>query len=185
MHVSNIPIAELKPFAKNPKKHSENQMNMLKKSMKEFGWTNPILIADDNMVVAGHARLQAATELGFTEVPIIKLDMPYEKAVAYVIADNRLAELAETDNILMQELLSEVAQIPDFDFEATGFTIDELDDMLPNSINEVLLDDFIIDDVDPEPCWFVIRGTEEDFEKIKEHLSSFEIDMVVTNSHEG
>lgn len=133
MHVSNIPITELKPFAKNPKKHPENQMQMLKKSMKEFGWTNPILIADDNMVVAGHARLQAATELGFTEVPVIKLDMPYEKAVAYVIADNRLAELAETDNILMQELLSEVIKLEDFDFEATGYTVDDLDKLIDKS----------------------------------------------------
>ncbi|WP_319508908.1 ParB/Srx family N-terminal domain-containing protein [uncultured Methanolobus sp.] len=70
-----------------PKRHPENQMSALKKSMSEFGWTNPILVTADKMVVAGHARLQAALELGFTEVPVITLDLPYEKAVAYVIAD--------------------------------------------------------------------------------------------------
>jgi hypothetical protein len=143
MQVSYISIGELKPFAKNPKQHSENQLKMLKKSMKEFGWTNPILIADDNMVVAGHARLQAATELNFTEVPVIALDMPYEKAVAYVIADNRLAELAETNDILMSELLQSVIDIPDFDFEATGYTSDDLDELLnvdiPSAASE---DDF-------------------------------------------
>jgi DNA modification methylase len=112
--------------------------------MQEFGWTNPILVAEDNMVVAGHARLQVATELGFTEVPVIKLDMPYEKAVAYVIADNRLAELAETDNILMEELLSEVIKIPDFDFEATGYSMDDLDAL----INEVSPKE-IVEDVAP------------------------------------
>jgi hypothetical protein len=130
MEVIKINIDELKPFAKNPKKHPPEQLQMLKKSMQEFGWTNPILVAEDNMVVAGHARLQAATELGFTEVPIIKLDMPYEKAVAYVIADNRLAELADTDNILMSELLSDVIKLPDFDLDATGYTMDELDDLI-------------------------------------------------------
>ena len=91
MEIKQININELKPFVNNPKKHPEGQLSMIKKSISEFGWTNPILVAQDNMVVAGHARLQAALELGFTQVPVITLDLPYEKAVAYVIADNRLA----------------------------------------------------------------------------------------------
>lgn len=142
MRVSNIPIDELKPFTKNPKKHPEKQLRMLKKSMQEFGWTNPILVAEDNMVVAGHARLQAATELGFTEVPVIKLDLPYEKAVAYVIADNRLAELAETDTELLASLLQEVVDIPDFDIEAVGFEMQDIDEMMEElNPKEIIEDD--------------------------------------------
>lgn len=146
MRVIKTNIDDLKPFAKNPKKHPESQINMLKKSMSEFGWTNPILVAEDNMVVAGHARLQAAKELNFTEVPVIKLDMPYEKAVAYVIADNQLAELAETDDELMSRLLKDVMDIPDFDFEATGYTLDDLDEL----IQEVTPHE-IVEDEPPEP----------------------------------
>ncbi|MBP2030335.1 DNA modification methylase [Methanohalophilus levihalophilus] len=130
MQVITIPVGELKPFADNPKRHPENQMLALKKSLSEFGWTNPILVTADKMVVAGHARLQAALELGFTEVPVITLDLPYEKAVAYVIADNRLAELAETDTETLAKLLQEIAEIPDFDFEAIGYTLDDVDGLL-------------------------------------------------------
>lgn len=130
MQVITMQIGELKPFVNNPKKHPESQLSMLKKSMSEFGWTNPILITSDKMVVAGHARLQAALELGLTEVPVITLDLPYEKAVAYVIADNRLAELAETDTEKLAKLLQEIAEIPDFDFEAIGYTLDAVDDLL-------------------------------------------------------
>ncbi|MDP2217470.1 MAG: site-specific DNA-methyltransferase [Methanolobus sp.] len=146
MQVQNKPIADLKPFVKNPKKHPENQLSMLKKSMREFGWTNPILIASDNMVVAGHARLQAALELGFTEVPVITLDLPYEKAVAYVIADNRLAELAETDTEMLARLLHEITDIPDFDLEATGYTLDDVDSLL-GSITPLE----VVEDEPPEP----------------------------------
>jgi DNA modification methylase len=137
MDITTMDIDDLKPFEKNPKKHPEDQINVLKKSMQEFGWTNPILIAADNMVVAGHARLQAAKELKFNEVPVIKLDMPYEKAVAYVITDNRVAELAETDDELMAELLREVVDIPDFDFEATGYTMDDLDELIASTMPPV------------------------------------------------
>jgi len=187
MEITNIKIEELKPFAKNPKKHPEAQLNMLKKSMQEFGWTSPILVADDNMVVAGHARLQAATELNFTEVPVIKLDLPYEKAVAYVIADNRLAELAETDGELLAGLLTELSENGGVsDMEALGFTFGEIDDILSTDIEDIVLDDFILDDVELAPCWFVIRANENDFDEIKDHLGNMNISSkVVSNSHDG
>jgi len=98
--------------------------------MREFGYTNPILINSDNMIIAGHARYQAAQELGLTDVPTILIDLPYEKAVAYVIADNRLAELAEEDTDLMRELLQEVSEIPDFDIESVGFSASDINDLM-------------------------------------------------------
>lgn len=141
MHVSNIPIDELKPFVKNPKKHPEKQIKFLKKSFKEFGWTNPILVAQDNMIVAGHGRWEAAKQAGFTEVPVIKLDMPYEKAVAYVVADNHLAELAETDNEQLAELLQDISQIEDFDIEATGYEMEDIDEMINELHPNVIIED--------------------------------------------
>lgn len=139
MHVSNISIDELKPFTRNPKKHPEKQIKFLQKSFKEFGWTNPILVARDNMIVAGHGRWEAAKQAGFTEVPVIKLDMPYEKAVAYVIADNHLAELAETDTEQLAELLQEISQYEDFDIGATGFEMDDIESMLASLTDDVLV----------------------------------------------
>jgi len=130
MKIEMKPIDDLKPFKKNPKKHPEHQLEMLKKSMGEFGWTNPILVAQDNMIIAGHARYEAAKQLGLGEVPTIFIDLPYEKAVAYVVADNRLAELAESDDSLLCELLKEVAELPDFDMEAVGFSEEEFNNIL-------------------------------------------------------
>lgn len=128
--------SELKPFQKNPYNHSEKQLTMLKKSMREFGFTSPILISQDNMVIAGHARLKAAQEIGLSEVPTIFIDLPYEKAVAYVIADNQLAKLAEEDRDLLGELLQGINDIPDFDIEAVGFSSEDIDLLLNTEIVE-------------------------------------------------
>jgi len=90
MQIETVEIDILKPFERNPKIHPESQLKKLEKSISEFGWTNPILATTDNMVVAGHARLEAAKRLNIGNVPVIYLDMSYEKAIAYVIADNFL-----------------------------------------------------------------------------------------------
>lgn len=126
MIIETVEIDKLKPFERNPKNHPESQLKKLEKSISEFGWTNPILATKDGMVVAGHARLEAAKRLNIGNVPVIYLDMPYEKAIAYVIADNRLAELAETDTAQLSDLLGELSALPDFDIELTGFDIDEV-----------------------------------------------------------
>lgn len=149
MKVETVDINKLKPFERNPKKHPESQLKKLEKSISEFGWTNPILATKDGMVVAGHARLEVAKRLNIGNVPVIYLDMPYEKAIAYVIADNRLAELAETDTVQLSELLGELQALPDFDIELTGFDLDEVASLCTTDVVE---DDFdvgsALDDVD-------------------------------------
>lgn len=135
--------SELKPFQKNPYNHPEKQLTMLKKSMREFGFTSPILVSQDNMVIAGHARLKAAQEIGLSEVPTIFIDLPYEKAVAYIIADNQLAKLAEEDRDLLGELLEGALSIPDFDIEAVGFSSEDIDTLLKSGDPvEVVEDEF-------------------------------------------
>lgn len=131
--------SELKPFQKNPYNHPEKQLSMLKKSMREFGFTSPVLISQDNMVIAGHARLKAAQEIGLSEVPTIFIDLPYEKAVAYVIADNQLAKLAEEDRDLLGELLEGALSIPDFDIEAVGFSSEDIESLLKQENTEEII----------------------------------------------
>lgn len=121
MQIELIKTDELKPFERNPKIHPDHQLKKIEKSISEFGWTSPILATTDGMVVAGHARLEAAKRLNIAEVPVIYLDLPYEKAVAYVLADNRLAELAENDTEKLANLLNEIWEFPDFDLELTGY----------------------------------------------------------------
>lgn len=123
-------IDELKPFQKNPNKHPTKQLERLEESLKTFGWTNPILISQDNMIVAGHARYEVAKKLGFTKVPTIYLDLPYEKAVAYVLADNQLARLAEPDLKYEAEILNMINEQPDITLEAVGYDDLEMEALL-------------------------------------------------------
>lgn len=124
MQVQNVSVDLLKPFEKNPKMHTEEQIDKIIRSIKEFGWANPILaLKENNMVIAGHARLKAAKKMNLSEVPVIFLDMPYEKAIAYVVADNRLAEIAEWDNRMLLPLLDEI-KLSGVDVELTGFDIE-------------------------------------------------------------
>jgi ParB-like chromosome segregation protein Spo0J len=90
--IEHWPIARLIPRITNPRTHAREQIAQVAASMKEFGWTNPILVGADNDVIAGHARLLAARQLGITEVPVIQLGHLSEaQRRALVIADNQLA----------------------------------------------------------------------------------------------
>lgn len=137
------------PYAKNARTHSEAQIAQIAASIREFGFTNPILIDDKNGVIAGHGRLSGARKLGMTEVPTIKLSQLSEaQRKAYIIADNRLAELSTWDKELLSVDLQELREL-DFDFNSIGFDISELDNMyqetetkIANSNKELSEDDF-------------------------------------------
>jgi hypothetical protein len=119
-------ISELNPYEKNSRTHSDTQVAQLVASLKEFGFTNPILLDGANGIIAGHGRLKAAHELGYEIVPTIELsNLSDEQKRAYIIADNKLALNAGWDN----ELLSfEIERLQDagFDIGLTGFNADEL-----------------------------------------------------------
>lgn len=121
------PIAELVPYANNARTHSDAQVAQIAASIKEFGWTNPILVDADGGVVAGHGRLLAARLLGLKDAPTIELDgLSKTQLKAYVLADNKLAENAGWD----RELLAlELGALKDegFDLELTGFGDLDLD----------------------------------------------------------
>ena len=93
--ITERPIGALTPYKNNPRTHSKKQIRQIAKSLEQFGWTNPILVDDQDRIVAGHGRLAAAKSLGWTNVPTIALGVMSEAdRRAYIIADNRLAELA-------------------------------------------------------------------------------------------
>lgn len=123
------PWASLKPDPKNARQHSSRQLEMLRKAIEVFGFAVPILIDEEGNILAGHARHTAAGQLGMPEVPVICIShlTPAQRR-AFMIADNRLAELAQWDpEILGQELLELSKLDLNFSVELTGFTTAEID----------------------------------------------------------
>jgi len=122
--------ADLIPYARNTRTHSPEQVAQIAGSIREFGFTNPVLIDGDNGIIAGHGRVMAASKLGLAKVPCIRLaHLTDTQKRAYIIADNKLAELAGWDEEMLKLELGEL-QNEDFNLELIGFSQDELDDLL-------------------------------------------------------
>lgn len=122
--------SDLIPYARNARTHSEEQVTRLASSIKEFGWTNPILVDGENGVIAGHGRLAAAKKLGIEAVPTIELSgLTQAQKRAYILADNRMALDAGWDDELLSIELSELKGM-DFDLSLTGFSDEEMGDLL-------------------------------------------------------
>jgi hypothetical protein len=140
------------PYAKNSRTHSEAQVAQIAGSIKEFGFNNPVLIDEDNGIIAGHGRVMAAQKLGLQAVPCIRLaHLSDTQRKAYVIADNRLALNAGWDDqmltVELQELDSE-----SFDLSLLGFEADELNALLnPIKETEGLTDEDEVPEVPEEP----------------------------------
>ena len=125
--VERRPINGLIPYARNSRTHSDEQVAQIAASMKEWGWTNPVLVDEDGGIIAGHGRIMAARKLGMTEVPLMVAQGWTEaQKRAYVIADNKLALNAGWDNDLLK---LEVHALDEAEFDLTnlGFNGAELD----------------------------------------------------------
>ena len=140
LKVERIAVFTLKPYAGNARTHTKKQIRQIAQSIRTFGWTNPVLIDESRRVVAGHGRLEAAKLLGLEEVPAIRLsDLTEAQVRAYVIADNRLAELAGWDEEMLSIEIKALTGIElDFDIEVTGFNTAEIDALV---IGPVAADD--------------------------------------------
>src|ERR1022692_1958423 len=126
LQVEERALADLIPYDRNPRTHSEQQVAQVAASIKQFGWTNPILIGPDNVIIAGHARWRAAQKLGMFEVPTIVLEgLSTAQHKALVIADNRLALNAGWDEELLRLELEEL-RAADFDLDLLGFEEEEM-----------------------------------------------------------
>ncbi len=128
--VEHWPLDRLRAYARNPRTHSDAQVAQIAASIVEFGWTNPVLVAGDGTVIAGHGRLDAARRLGLSMVPVLVLDHLSEaQRRAYVIADNKLALNAGwNDELLAAEL--HALNGDGFNLELTGFDETELDRLM-------------------------------------------------------
>lgn len=116
-----VEISKLNPYAKNARKHSEEQIEQIAGSIKEFGFLNPILIDKDHNIIAGHGRVLGATRLGLKKVPCVFVEgLTKKQQRAYIIADNKLAEGSSWDEELLSEELSSLLD-DDYDISVTGF----------------------------------------------------------------
>jgi DNA modification methylase len=124
--VERWPTDRLVPYARNARTHSEGQIDQIAASIREWGWTTPVLVTKDGTIIAGHGRVRAARKLGLTDVPVM-VATGWSKAQikAYALADNRLALSAGWDETLLALELAELQEI-NFDITLTGFTEAEL-----------------------------------------------------------
>lgn len=130
MQVEFRPIERLTGYARNARTHSAHQIAQIAASIAEFGFTNPLLIGADDVIIAGHGRLLAAQRLGMAEVPVIVLSHLTEaQRRALVIADNKIAENAGWDEELLRQELAAL-QADGFELEIVGFSDEELKDLL-------------------------------------------------------
>ena len=124
------PVDRLRPYERNARTHSVEQVAQIAASIVEFGFTNPILVDSGDGIIAGHGRLSAAQELGLKTVPVVVLDHLSERQrKAYILADNQLALNAGWDTDLLRSELQDLAEL-DFDLPLLGWSEDELSDLL-------------------------------------------------------
>jgi ParB-like chromosome segregation protein Spo0J len=127
------PVASLRPYAGNARRHSKKQIEQIADSIRRFGFTNPVLISDDGDIVAGHGRTLAAQQLGMTSIPTLRLShLTATERRAYVLADNKLALNAGWDADLLAIELQGLIDL-DFEVDLTGFYIAEIDLVLEDA----------------------------------------------------
>jgi ParB-like nuclease domain len=128
--IERVSVQSLKPYPRNARRHSKAQIKQIAASIERFGFSNPVLIADDGEIVAGHGRVAAAKLLGIETVPAVRLSHLSEaERRAYVIADNKLALNAGWDRELLAIELQGLVDL-DFEIELTGFSLAEVDIVL-------------------------------------------------------
>ena len=145
LKVEYVDIDTIKPYKNNAKLHPKEQIEQIKKSIENFGMNDPIGIWN-NEIVEGHGRIRACKELGYKQIPVIKLDhLTDEERKSYIIAHNKLTMNSDFDIDILRTELENLKEL-DFDLELTGFDVDELDDILgTEEEKEIIEDDFDIE----------------------------------------
>jgi len=144
-------VSDLIPYINNSRTHSDEQVAQIAASIKEFGWTNPILIDGSNGIIAGHGRLMAARKLGMDKIPCIEVkNLTESQKKALIIADNKLALNAGWDNDLLKLELKNLQELG-FDLDILGFDADELGAILESEQIDGLTDEDAVPEVPEEP----------------------------------
>jgi DNA modification methylase len=149
--IEQLPVGDLIPFAKNSRTHDDAQVAQIAASIKEFGFTNPILIDEQSGIIAGHGRLLAARKLQLTEIPCIRLShLSDAQKRAYVIADNKLALNAGWDDEMLALELGDLKDM-EFDLSLTGFSTDEINALLTPTVVKGLTDEDAVPEIPENP----------------------------------
>jgi hypothetical protein len=191
------PIDDLLPYARNSRTHTEEQILQIVGSIKRFGWTNPVLVGADGVIIAGHARVLAARRLGMAHVPVIVLGhLTEDEQRALVIADNKLALNAGWDEDILREQL-QVIEASGFDMNLLGFSDEEIRGLLEDSAGEEkTTEPEAAEDTTPEAppdpvtragdIWAIGRhrlicGDCRDMEVVERLLSGREVNLAITS----
>ena len=192
MQVEQISIEKLIPYVNNARTHSDAQVAQIAASIKEFGFNNPVLIADDNSIIAGHGRVMAARKLGKDTVPAVRLSHLTEmQRKAYILADNKLALNADWDNSLLAIELADLKDLG-FDTDLTGFSADEIAALMPIEVTEGLTDEDAVPEIPEEPVtrlgdvWLlgkhrVMCGDSTSIDAVDRLMQGGKADMVFTD----
>ena len=185
-------VSSLIPYARNSRTHSEEQVTQIAASIREFGFTNPVLIDSSGTIIAGHGRVMAAKKVGLAEVPCLRLQhLSPSQIRAYVIADNKLALNAGWDDeMLKAELLT--LQEEGFNTDLTGFSDDELNALLNSEIIEGQTDPDEVPEPPVEPItklgdlWILgnhrlMCGDSTSIDAVQKLLNGNQIDLVFTD----
>lgn len=150
-NVEWVSIESLRAYQKNSRTHSKEQIGQIAKSIKEFGFTNPVLASEEGEIIAGHGRVDAARELGMVEVPVIRLGyLTPSQRRALVIADNKIALNAGWDQDVLASELEALAAM-EYDLDNIGFSDDELKALLGDSRGENFGDDDAVPEIPTKP----------------------------------
>ena len=144
-------IDKLVPYARNSRTHSDEQINQIAASIKEWGWTTPVLVDENGGIIAGHGRTLAAQKLKIKEIPVVvATGWSDAKKRAYVIADNKLALNAGWDNEMLALEIGDLGDLG-FDLDLIGFTPEEIEALSPIQVTDGLTDEDEVPDPPPEP----------------------------------
>jgi len=188
------PVNKLVPYDRNPRTHSDEQIAQIAASIAQFGFVNPVLVDEEAGIIAGHGRLRAALQLQLESVPVIILDhLTPAQRKAYLLADNRLAEIAGWDTELLRLELKDL-ELADFDLSLIGFSDDDIRGILaePDEILDGLTDEDAAPEAPARPAsqtgdiWLlgkhrVLCGNATDPQAVEQLMAGERADLVFTD----
>jgi len=185
-------IEKLIPYARNARTHSDEQVGQIAASIREWGWTTPVLVDEDGGIIAGHGRTMAAKRLGMREVPVmVARGWSDAKKRAYVLADNKLALNAGWDDSMLALELKELGETR-FDLDLTGFSLDEINTLTPLEVEPGLTDEDAVPEATEDPTtrlgdvWILgqhrlMCGDSTSIDAVEKLMDGQKADMVFTD----
>ena len=194
--IKTAQVADLIPYARNSRTHSDEQVTQIAASIKEFGFLNPVIVDGENGIIAGHGRVLAAKKLGMIEVPAVEAShLTDAQRRAYIIADNKLALNAGWDDEMLRVEFAELTEAG-FDLDLTGFNVDEIGALQIEEIPLGLTDEDFVPDAPVDPItkqgdvWLlgknrVMCGDSTSIDAVEKLMDGKKADMVFTDPPYG